>query len=212
MTTEIMTVHKALSELKILEDRIRKEIISNTFCVANKHFNKKIGGVPVEECKKNIKANYNRICDLITRQNAIKQAVVSSNAVTKVLINDVQYTVAEAIWMKQSGMEKSLDLLNTLKTQYARVQMEITSGNKDIDKRVEEYLTKMFGAKEGRTNMEDVEDARKLYIENNTIEMIDGIEIMKTMLELEEKINNFMSEVDAALSVSNAITTITITY
>lgn len=45
MTTEKMTVHKALTELKLLDDRIAKAIAEGIYCVANKHSNDKIGGV-----------------------------------------------------------------------------------------------------------------------------------------------------------------------
>ena len=49
MTTEKMTVHKALAELKLLDDRIEKAIKEGVYCVANKHSNDKIGGVPIDE-------------------------------------------------------------------------------------------------------------------------------------------------------------------
>lgn len=51
MTTEKMTVHKALAELKIVDDRIISAINGGTYCVANKHSNEKIKGVPVEDYK-----------------------------------------------------------------------------------------------------------------------------------------------------------------
>ena len=51
MTTEKMTVHKALAELKIVDDRIVSAIDGGTYCVANKHSNDKIKGVSLEEYK-----------------------------------------------------------------------------------------------------------------------------------------------------------------
>ena len=50
-TVEKMTVHKALVELKIVDDRIISAINGGTYCVANKHSNEKIKGVPVDEYK-----------------------------------------------------------------------------------------------------------------------------------------------------------------
>ena len=49
MTTEKMTVHKALAELKILDNRIHSAISDAVFCVANKHSNEKINGIKVDE-------------------------------------------------------------------------------------------------------------------------------------------------------------------
>lgn len=37
MTTETMSIHKALAELKILDGRIKKEIQNGSYCAANKH-------------------------------------------------------------------------------------------------------------------------------------------------------------------------------
>ena len=39
MTNEKMTVHKALAELKIIDDRINNAIVSGTYVIANKHSN-----------------------------------------------------------------------------------------------------------------------------------------------------------------------------
>ena len=44
MTTETMTIHKALAELKTIDARIHSAIESSLPCVANKHSNVKIGG------------------------------------------------------------------------------------------------------------------------------------------------------------------------
>ena len=47
MTTEKMTVHKALCELKTLDARIQKSIQQGTFVFANKHSNNKVAGVSI---------------------------------------------------------------------------------------------------------------------------------------------------------------------
>ena len=55
MTTEKMTVHKALCELKTLDSRIQKCMQQNPFVFANKHANSKVAGVSVgdyEEVRK----------------------------------------------------------------------------------------------------------------------------------------------------------------
>lgn len=48
MTTEKMNVHKALAELKILDDRIVKAINSVEACISNKHSNTKVKGVDIK--------------------------------------------------------------------------------------------------------------------------------------------------------------------
>jgi hypothetical protein len=53
---------------------------------------------------------------------------------------------------------------------------------------------------------------RKDYIANNTYDLIDPLGVAKLMEELTDEINEFETEVDAALSVSNAVTVIEFEY
>ena len=46
MTTETMTIHEALSELKIIGDRI-DNAIHKEFVTINKKSNKKVNGIPI---------------------------------------------------------------------------------------------------------------------------------------------------------------------
>lgn len=213
MTTEKMTVHKALAELKIVDDRIVSAINGGTYCVANKHSNDKIKGVSLEEYKKTMQGYYDKATDLIKRRNAIKRAVVLSNATTKVNINGVEYTVAEAIEMKNHGVEFDDMLYRTLNNQYLKAQAEILKQNgDDLEKRAEQYVIGIYGSKEGKTNTDDFEKTKKDFITANSYEMIDPIKILDKINSLEESISSFRAEVDAALSTSNAITEIEISY
>ena len=213
MNTEKMSVHKALAELKLLDNRINSAIENGVYCVANKHSNEKIKGVDVEEYKKTMQGGYDKAVDLINRRNAIKRAVVLSNAVTKVNINGKEYTVAEAIEMKNHGVEFEENLLEHLKYQYLHAQTEIIKQNgADLEKRAEQYVVGIYGSKEGKTNIDDYENVKKQFLVNNSYELIDPIKILDKMNALEEKINAFKAEVDSTLSVSNAITEIEISY
>ena len=174
MTTEKMTIHKALAELKIVDDRIISAINGGTYCVANKHSNEKIKGVPVKEYEGVMQGYYDKATDLIKRRNAIKRAVVLSNATTKVSINGIEYTVAEAIEMKNHGVEFDEKMLTALKKQYDKAQAEILKQNgDDLEKRAEQYVIGIYGSKEGKTNTDDFEKTKKDFINANSYELID---------------------------------------
>ena len=102
MTHETMTVHKALAELKIIGDRILNTINNIAFIDSVQNGTKKINGVSVDAYKESIRSCYQKANDLINRRNALKRAVVMSNATTKVTIGDREYTVAEAIEDRKS--------------------------------------------------------------------------------------------------------------
>lgn len=213
MTTEKMTVHKALAELKIIDDRIISAINGGTYCVSNKHSNEKIKGIPIEEYKVVMQGFYDKSTDLIKRRNAIKRAVVLSNAVTKVSINGEEYTRAEAIEMKNHGVEFYELMLDVLKKQYNKAQAEILKQNgDDLEKRADQYVIGLYGSKEGKTDAGNVEKIKKEFMTTNAFELIDPIKILDKINALEEKIASFRAEVDAALSVSNAITELEIIY
>ena len=208
-----MTVHKALAELKIIDDRIISAISDGTYCIANKHSNEKIKGISVDEYKGVMQGYYDKATDLTKRRNAIKRAVVLSNAVTKVSVNGEEYTVAEAIDMKNHGVEFDEMLLDTLKKQYNKAQAEILKHNSDdLEKRAEQYVIGIYGSKEGKTNTDDFEKTKKDFIKANEYELVDPIKILDKINALEEKIASFKAEIDAALSVSNSLTYIEISY
>lgn len=213
MTTEKMTVHKALAELKLLDDRIKKAIAEGIYCVANKHSNDKIGGVSLDEYIKIMQGGYDKATDLINRRKAIKRAVVLSNAVTKVSVAGVEYTVAEAIEMKNHGVDFDKLLMNVMQKHYNAAQMKINQENgSGLEMRAEQYVTAIYGQKEGKTNTADIEKVRADFLTANQYELVDPLHVLDKIEDLEKRINDFMSEVDAALSVSNALTEITIEY
>jgi hypothetical protein len=213
MTTEKMTVHKALAELKVIGDRIISAIQSGVYCKANKHSNEKIDGVSVDEFKKQIQGSWDKVNDLIRRRNAIKKAVVLSNATVKVKVGDEEFTVAEAIEMKNSGMEYKKILVNMLNKQYTQaIQTTEKENGETLQQKAESYVIGLYGSKEGKTNIEEIEKTRKEFVTNNTFELIDPLKIREKIDALEKEISEFESEIDAALSVSNAITELTIEY
>lgn len=211
-TTETMTVHKALSELKILDDRIQKAISENIGCVANKHSNEKINGIPLDEYTTLIQSRYDKANDLINRRKAIKRAVVLSNAVTKVKIADVEYTVAEAIEMKNHGVEFEKLLMSSLHSRYNNAQAIIKKENENLEERADKYVTEIYGNKESKVNPADVDKVKSDFLTQNSYELVDPLKVLEKIEDLEKKVSDFMAEVDSALSTSNALTEITIEY
>lgn len=217
MTTEKLTVHRALAELKVIDDRISKAIGEGVYVIANKHSNEKIAGVTINEFKEKMKASHQKVTDLIARRNAIKRAVVLSNAVTKVKIGNDEYTVAEAIEMKNHGMLFKANYMRTLAYQNSTANTELNRNSGEaIEKRAEQYVLSVIQAQPKDSKMTVDSDAmqalRKDYIKNNTYDMIDPLNVNKLIEDLSNEIDEFNTEVDAALSVSNALTVVDIEY
>ena len=142
-----------------------------------------------------------------------QRAISESNAKTTVTINGVVYTVAEAIYMNQHGIDFKQRLLNMLDYQYSNSIANIETANARLSDRADDYTKGLASASE-KSNMdpEAIRDARDSYIERETMILIDGIDIKKIRDEITSKISKFKAEVDAVLSASNATTEITIEY
>lgn len=217
MTNEKMTVHKALAELKTIDDRISKAMRETCYVLAVKHSAEKISGVSVSDFKTQMKGGYQKVTDLIARRDAMKRAVVLSNATTEVQIGGTKYTVAEAIEMKNHGVEFKKQLLSYMTTAHNTAQNELArNGGEALEQRAEQYVLSVIAAQPKDSKMsvdsEAMKSLRKTYIENNTYDLLDPLDVTKTMAALDAEINEFEAEVDAALSVSNALTVIEFEY
>jgi len=211
MTKEKMTMHKALAEKKLLGDRIMKTIRGASFCVANKKSNGKIGGQDIKVYKEATKADFQACRDLIDRYNALNRAIMLSNATTKVSVGGVEYTVAEAIAMKNHGMTYEQGLMRQLVNQLEYAQSLCDEENSELTDVAKQEAEKIFGD-DVKDRASKMEEYIKTRIEQGTYEVVSGIKCAEEIAALEKKINDFMPEIDAALSVSNATTEIEIEY
>lgn len=213
MTTEKMTIVSALSELKVLNSRITDEIATATFCDVNKHVMRTLKGKNLTDARAEMQGSYDKITALINRNNAIKKAVTKANAETYVKIGDEQMTIAEAIYMKQTGIQLMKKLLVTMTSQYTKAKATIEYNNGDtLTQNCEAYIVKLFGAGDNKSVSADIEAAKAKYIEENTVDLIEGVDTAKAIEALKNKIDTFEANVDAAITVANATTIIEINY
>lgn len=213
MNNEKMTIHKALSELKTLDARIEKAIRGTSFVFANKHSNATVGGVKVSDVCDLIKSSYQSINDLMARRSAIKKAVMLSNAVTKVTIGGAEYTVAEAIEIKNNAIPMMKNLLTKMNLDNSNAATEARRGNGDnLETRADAYVKALYENADMKNASDQIKKVREDFIASQTIEIVDPIGITDEMKKLEDKINAFVVDVDSALSVSNALTEIEISY
>lgn len=216
MTTETMTIHEAMSELKVIESRITKAILACQFAVPNKHCNSKISGKPVDQFRDEQASNFQSVMDLINRRNAIKRAVVKSNAAAIVTVCGKTYTVAEAIDMKNNGTNLLIRLYEKMTTDLARANREIEMQNGDaLMKRADDHIRVTYGNQTDVKGVtEEIRRDRENFITQQTYDLIQpaGMDVAAKAKNIEEEVSQFLMKVDAALSVSNATTTITVEY
>lgn len=207
-----ISITEALNELKLYDSKITKAITNAKLAGAAKKSADKVGVVKKDEFTERAKASYQSVTDLIANRNALKSAIVKSNAVTEVTINEKTMTVAEAIERKNS-IDYDESLLSEMKKQYASATDTVNKENKKVDNKVDELLSTLIGKdSDKKISKEDQEAIEKPYREKNEFEFIDPIGIYDKIVELESDIDGFKSEVDTKLVLSNATTFIEIDF
>ena len=202
-----ITVTEGLRELKLYDAKINKAINKANLVIAAKKSEdilKQIGKTK-KEFKDEAKAEYISIKDLIENRAKLKAAIVNSNAKTKVTIDGVKMTVAEAIERK-SSIEYEQTLLKKLKSAYEKANDLVSYNNDKVDNKVDELIKTMVGKDTTKMSKEDQDKITNGYRENNEWDIVDPIEIRKEIDKLEERIDGFLANVDVQLSLSNSTT------
>ena len=82
METKRISLHRALSELKMLGERIQSATYRVVLARANRKSNEKIEGVPIDEYKKEMQGSYDKVTSLIQYRNKLK-ALVNNRSNTR---------------------------------------------------------------------------------------------------------------------------------
>lgn len=213
MKTETMTVHEALSEIKVASKRVTAILLDMNVVTANRKNATKINGIEPEKFNAQAKADFQSVTDLWKRLTAMKAAIATYNASQKITVGNKEYTIAEAIYMKEYGMPLKQTIVNTLNKQYQRAVDKVTTENSDsrLGATAERLATASFGSKD-KADAVEMERFITTYKENNQYILIDPVNVKAVITDLQSEIDTFEAKVDSAIQIANATNTITIEY
>lgn len=200
---EKMSLHKALGELKILDDRIDNKINSGVFITVNKHSNKKISGMSLEEYEKRIiKSSYNSVNDLINRRKKIKTALTIANASIQFELNGEKFTIATAIDRKNTLFNEKM-FLQTLESQYSNAIRAYNTVNDNLADEALRQAQKFFENKDN-VDTNKIKTLQQDYIDHRKLDLVDPLNLKAKIGSLRESIENFERDIDYKLSELNA--------
>lgn len=78
--------------------------------------------------------------------------------------------------------------------------------------RADEYIRSLYANADMKNLSDEVKKMRADFLTSQVMEIVDPIKVADEIERLEALINTFTVEIDAALSVSNALTEISIEY
>ena len=203
VTTRTMTMHQLLAEIKLTKSKL-DNMTSKLFVAHKKHGDAVVDSVPVEKAEQIMRGNLDSVRHLISNLTEYETIRYKSNANTNVEIAGKMMTVADAIKRKEN-IKYEKNLLDELERQYKGVTRNISTENAKLEMNAK---SKVDAIKTDSMSAESLMEIMKADIEANTYEMIDPNNIVELIRSMKEDINSFETEVDAALSTSNALTVV----
>ena len=202
--TSTITLSRGLVELKTIEDRIIK---ASEAQFTSNFVNGKTHDTQQEVLDFSSKAisNFQKLSDLIVRRNKVKNAVVSANATTMVNVAGVEMTIANAIEQKS--------FLSTRKNTLLRIKMNYNKtvhNHKELDESFQTRKDQLQQKAVGSDQSEVTKALLKELEDTQTPTIFDPCDIKSKIEDMEKEIQDFEDDVDVALSIVNATTTITI--
>lgn len=206
---EKMTIHRALSELKLIDAKIEKQIAE--LLPSGVHQKGKLveGYKTEKDFEADAKGKYDSVNDLIKRKNTIKSAVVTANGKTMVKVGNEEMTIADAINFK-AVIKFKKKLIDHMKGKHRAAVAALNKNNELVNANVQRILEATFGKENVKVGDKDVDAVRKPYLEANEFHLFDPLKVDETVKKMEEEVSNFEAEVDAVLSEANAVTFIEI--
>jgi hypothetical protein len=204
-----MSIHRALSELKMIDARIEKAIlaieptgVTQKDKLVNQFYKR-------EDFEKEAKSKLQSVNDLIERKNKIKSAIVKANSVTLVEINGNKMTIADAINFKHV-IEFKKKLISTLEHKHRNAKATVERNNKQVTDNALKLAEAALQKDNVKIGDNDAVAITEPYLDKNQYHIVDPLDVDKLVETLQIEVSNFECEVDAVLSEINAITNIEI--
>lgn len=204
-----LSITRALAEVKLLDKRITSATEKiNPLKIS---YTKLVNSDLITQQKKFIAdatANYQTAIALIERRDAIKEAIVISNATTIVNVAGKDYTVAAAIETKASIAHKKR-LANHFRECARLAANQLERESETYQQRLDNFLSgQAVALGKNRGDVAWVQEQTQSYSQLHEPILLDPLNLGELVATLKDEVEQFEAEVDYCLSESNAKTTI----
>ena len=212
---ERILLTEALDERDLLEKKIRNKIEMASFVDCAKKNEERVFGnyKEKEEYRKDASAAFQQITDLIARYDRLTVAINHSNANTMIQTSGGSYIIADAIAvrarMKEREKDKSRDfeflLYKKMEEEFASVVVEMDKRNQQVRATAENMRLSILG-KDSKTKEDKPLEVVDVFVKENTTELVDPLDVIQKLIELKEKHDTFLKELETGIKVANATT------
>lgn len=211
-----LLITQALDERDLLVKKINSKIERIDFVDGKKRNEEKViqQVITKEEFCKKVKTSYQQIQDLIKRYQKIDEAIITSNANTYIETSFGTYSVAVALSMRNrlrelNAMDFETILRNKMEENYYEVLELKDLRNRRLEEDAEKMRLSILG-KDGKYKDDKPLNVVDAYISENTVELIDPLNVLDEIESLKDKHTTLLSELETKIKISNATTFIEI--
>lgn len=208
-----ISLTRALATVKSLENKIEKATATLTLFGIQKGIGTfaTMNGTSKtpEEFKQSVKEAYQALGDMLATRTAIKRAIILANAHTMVTVGKTEMTIAEAIELKRS-IQFDSQLVVALRKALVASNFAFTTEKRAFDDKIDRTKETYTSGRDKKISEEDLNTLTKPIENKDFPTLIDPIGMAEQEAEISSKIEDFMLNVDFALSEVNAKTEIEI--
>lgn len=216
MMEQKMLVTQALDQRDLLVKKICDKIRKASFTETKKHNEDKVmeRRVTQKEFEKEARSSYQQIIDLIHWYDKVDQAILRSNAETIIETSYGTMSIANALALRSrlscsnaydSDSNFEGNLMMKLQEELNEKIRVMEQKNKGLQNTAETMRLSILG-KDTKTKDETPLKVVDVYVQENTTELIDPLNVRKKIDELNERRETILNELDTKIKVSNATT------
>lgn len=216
MMEKKMLVTQALDQRDLLVKKICDKIRKASFTETKKHNEEKVmeRKVTQKEFEKEARSSYQQIIDLIHWYDKVDQAILRSNAETMIETSYGTMSIANALALRSrlncsnaydSDSNFEGNLMMKLQEELNEKIRVMEQKNKGLQNTAETMRLSILG-KDTKTKDETPLKVVDVYVQENTTELIDPLNVRKKINELNERRETILNELDTKIKVSNATT------
>ena len=201
-----ISLTRLLNEIKLANKKIDKKLGEDT-----KYFDIMSGGKlksykSEADMKVAVESQLTSIKDLISKRDTYKKALLQANNSTVLTVNGTEYTIAEAI-AKKDTVHQEQCLVKEIKRQLNTAEQKVQNLENQNEDKLDDLLRASLG-KDRKTDPKEMEEISKVFRDNNKVSLVDAGGAKSFLETKEDELEQFLSDIDFALSEINAKTEI----
>lgn len=194
-----MSLHRVIAEIKNIEQKLQQPV--QLVATASKK-DGMVGNLTKEQFAKESQSALDSYVANVEKLRKLKAARNRANSTWCVIVGNDSMTIDEAIIRKATVGYLQM-LVNNCKNQYNAALQQVQAASNEVEKKIDAQVTAISGSTK-KVSDEELTAIRKMLERSTGREIAIGSNVEAFIKECSQQIENFLVEVDFALSEANA--------